>query len=87
MFYIYFFVKTLIQRSYEMYRRIKDLREDADLLQKDMAAYLKCSQVCYSYYELGQRDIPTDILIKLARYYNTSTDYLLGLTDERHPYP
>ncbi len=70
-----------------MYRRIKDLREDADLLQKDMAAYLKCSQVCYSYYELGQRDIPTDILIKLARYYNTSTDYLLGLTDERRPYP
>ena len=70
-----------------MYRRIRDLREDCDLLQKDLASYLKCSQVCYSYYELGQRDIPTDILIKLAEYYDTSTDYLLGITDERKPYP
>lgn len=70
-----------------MYRRIRDLREDCDLLQKDLATYLKCSQVCYSYYELGQRDIPTDILIKLAEYYDTSTDYLLGITDERKPYP
>ena len=70
-----------------MYRRIRDLREDCDLKQKDLASYLKCSQVCYSYYEIGQRDIPTDILIKLAEYYDTSTDYLLGITDERKPYP
>ncbi len=70
-----------------MYRRIRDLREDCDLKQKDLAKYLKCSQVCYSYYELGQRDIPTDILVKLAEYYDTSTDYLLGITDERKPYP
>lgn len=70
-----------------MYRRIRDLREDCDLKQKDLASYLKCSQVCYSYYEIGQRDIPTDVLIKLAEYYNTSTDYLLGITDERKPYP
>lgn len=69
-----------------MYRRIRDLREDADLLQKDLAAYLKCSQVCYSYYEIGQRDIPTDVLIKLAEFYNTSIDYLLGLTDIKKPY-
>ena len=67
-----------------MYRRIRDLREDADLLQKDLAAYL---QVCYSYYESGKRDIPTDVLIRLAKLYQVSTDYLLGLTDQRQPYP
>ena len=50
-----------------MYRRIRDLREDADLLQKDLAAYLQCTQVCYSYYESGKRDIPTDVLIRLAK--------------------
>ena len=66
-----------------MYKRIRDLREDNDLLQKDLAEYLKCSQVCYSYYEIGRRDIPTDILIALAYFYHTSTDYLLGLTDTK----
>ena len=70
-----------------MYRRIRDLREDADLRQKDIAEYLQCTQVSYSHYELGKRDIPTDVLIRLAAYYNTSTDYLLGLTDVREPYP
>ena len=70
-----------------MYRRIRDLREDADLLQKDISKYLQCTQVRYSHYELGKRDIPTDVLIKLARYYRTSTDYLLGLTDVKDPYP
>lgn len=70
-----------------MYRRIKDLREDADLLQKDLAQYLHCSQVCYSYYEMGKRDIPTEVLIRLAAFYNTSIDYLLGVTDESRPYP
>ena len=49
-----------------MYRRIRDLREDRDLLQKDLAAYLQCSQVCYSYYEMGKRDIPTDVLLRLV---------------------
>ena len=70
-----------------MYRRIRDLREDRDLLQKDLAAYLQCSQVCYSYKEMGKRDIPTDVLLKLADFYGTSTDYLLGRTDEPAPYP
>lgn len=70
-----------------MYRRIRDLREDRDLLQKDVAEHLNCSQVCYSYYEIGRRDIPTDVLIRLAAFYDTSTDYLLGLTDEPKPYP
>ena len=63
------------------------MREDADLLQKDIAKYLQCTQVSYSHYELGKRDIPTDVLIKLAAFYKTSTDYLLGLTDVKEPYP
>ena len=69
-----------------MYRRIRDLREDSDLFQKDLAEYLQSSQVCYSHYEIGKRDIPTDVLIKLADFYHTSTDYLLGLTDEKKAY-
>lgn len=66
-----------------MYRRIRDLREDADLTQKQMADVLHCSQQVYSNYELGQRDIPTTILIALAKYHNTTTDYILGLTDKK----
>ena len=64
-----------------MYKRIRDLREDNDLTQKILAQKLNCSQQVYSNYELGQRDIPTDILIKLSAFYNVSTDYLLGITD------
>lgn len=63
-----------------MYRRIRDLREDRDLKQRQVADYLSCSQQVYSNYELGQRDIPTDILIRLAQFYDVSVDYLLGLT-------
>lgn len=64
-----------------MYKRIRDLREDNDLTQKQVSATLQCSQQVYSNYELGQRDIPTDILIKLSAYYNVSVDYILGITD------
>lgn len=64
-----------------MYGRIRDLREDQDLKQRDLAQYLNCSQVCYSFYECGKRDIPTDVLIKLSRFYNVSVDYILGLKD------
>ena len=70
-----------------MYQRIRDLREDQDLRQQDLANYLKCSQVSYSYYELGRRDIPTDVLLKLADFYGVSIDYLLGRTDVKTPYP
>ena len=70
-----------------VYRRMRDLREDSDLLQKDIADYLVCTQVCYSNYETGKRDIPTEVLIKLATYYHTSIDYLLGVTDDPTPYP
>ncbi len=64
-----------------MYRRIRDLREDRDLKQRQVAEYLRCSQQVYSNYELGQRDIPTDVLIRLSELYNVSVDYLLGLTN------
>lgn len=67
----------------DMYQRIRDLREDADLTQKQMAQILNCSQQVYSNYELGQRDIPTSILIALAKYHNTTTDYILGLNDNK----
>lgn len=64
-----------------MYQRIRDLREDHDLKQRELAEILNCSQRVYSNYELGQRDIPSDILIKLSAYYGVSVDYLLGLTN------
>lgn len=70
-----------------MYRRIRDLREDHDLKQVDMAEYLNRSQVCYSNYEIGKRGVPADVLIKLSQFYNTSVDYLLELTDDPRPYP
>lgn len=66
--------------------RIKDLREDADLTQKQLAEYLNVRQNTYSQYENGQRQIPIDALIALARFYNTSVDYLLGLTEQKKPY-
>lgn len=64
-----------------MYPRIRDLREDKDLTQKQVAEMLNCSQQVYSNYELGQRDIPTDILIKLSTFYKVSTDYILGISN------
>lgn len=63
------------------YPRIKDLREDFDYLQYYVSEYLQMKQPQYSRYERGLRDIPSDVLIRLAKLYNTSTDYILGLTD------
>ena len=65
-----------------MYHRIRELREDQNITQKKMAQILNCSQQVYSNYELGQRDIPTDILIKLAQFHEVTTDYILGLKNE-----
>ena len=67
--------------------RIKDLREDADLTQQNIAEYLNIKQNTYCQYERGQRQIPIDLLIKLAKYYHVSVDYILNLTDIRTPYP
>lgn len=66
--------------------RIKDLREDRDLTQRDVADYLHVKQNTYSQYENGQRQLPINALIALAKFYRTSTDYILGLTNERKPY-
>jgi len=70
-----------------MYKRIRDLREDRDLNQTEVAKVLEMSQTGYSKYETGENDIPTAVLIKLARFYNTSIDYLLGETDNKERYP
>ena len=64
------------------YPRIRDMREDRDLNQTQIAKMLGMSQTGYSKYETGENDIPTAILIKLARFYNTSIDYLLGETND-----
>ena len=70
-----------------MYRRIRDLREDHDLNQTKVAQMLGMSQTGYSKYETGENDIPSAVLIKLASFYNTSIDYLLGQTDKKERYP
>jgi len=70
-----------------MYQRIRDLREDKDLKQEDLAKLLNCTQACYSNYENGKRDIPTGPLHTLADFYNVSIDYLLDRTNTKIPYP
>ena len=72
--------------DYVPYPHIRDMRERNNLTQQDIANVLNCSQTAYSYYEIGRRDIPTQQLIRLAKYYKTSTDYLLGLTNIDKPY-
>lgn len=67
-----------------MYERIRNLREDHDLKQEDIARLLHCTQACYSNYETGKRDIPTEVL---HDYYHVSIDYLLGRTSRKEPYP
>ncbi len=69
------------------YPRLKDLREDHDMMQKEIAAILGIDQRVYSTYETGKREIPVHHLISLADYYHTSTDYLLGRTNRMEPYP
>lgn len=69
-----------------MHLRIKDMREDRDLTQRQIAEYLMCDQSLYSKYERGERPVPLDTMIKLAKFYNTSVDYLVGLTDNPHSY-
>ncbi len=73
--------KTIIGGEQMQYIRIRHLREDKDLTQKEMASILNCSQQVYSNYELGQRDIPTEVLIALAKFHKVSVDYILGLCD------
>lgn len=67
--------------------RLKNLREDRDLLQKDVAKVIGISQRGYSHYETGENNIPNSILVKLAQFYETSTNYILGITNIKKPYP
>ena len=69
-----------------MFERIRNLREDRDIRQAQMAEFLQVHQTTYSDYELGNLNIPIDVLIKLAKFYGTSIDYLVGLTDNPTPY-
>lgn len=70
-----------------MHLRIRDLREDSDLSQAYVANILHVTQATYSRYERGALEVPLDVLVRLAQFYHTSTDYLLGLTDEKRRYP
>ena len=69
-----------------LYNRIKEMREDRDIKQSTLVKYLGVHQTTYSSYEIGKLSLTADVLVKLAKYYNTSVDYLLGLTDEIKPY-
>ncbi len=69
-----------------LFKRVRDLREDRDITQKQMAEYLQIHQTTYSDYEIGNLNVPIDVLIKLAKFYNTSIDYIVGLTDNPKPY-
>lgn len=73
--------------KFQLQLRIRDLREDNDMSQSEMAGLLHCSQQTYSRYESHTTEIPLEALIFLAEYYNTSVDYLLGITKEKKPYP
>ena len=70
-----------------MYLRIRDLREDRDFRQKEIADFLICDQSLYSKYERGERPLPLEYADKLADFYNVSVDYLIGRTNEKKPYP
>ena len=70
-----------------IFERIRNLREDNDIRQKQIAEYLHISQNTYSQYETGAISLSAENAVRLARFYHTSTDYLLGLTDEKIPYP
>lgn len=79
-------ISELYEMRIDMKLRIKDLREDSDIRQSELAEYLHIKQNTYSQYENGQRQIPLETIVRLAEYYHTSVDYLLGLTEEKRPY-
>ena len=79
--------KVSLRLVIKMKLRIRDLREDNDVKQKEIAAYLMCDQSLYSKYERGERPLPLEYAVQLADYYCVSVDYLLGRTDRKIPYP
>lgn len=87
MVYIKFVWGDFLKNEILKYKNIRDLREDKNLSQQDVALYLNIKQNTYSRYETDERSMPLDIINKLADYYDTSVDYLMGRTDEKAPYP
>ena len=77
----------LVIKMVEKYERIRNLREDADLTQAQLGKQINVPQRTYAYYEHGERMIPPQVLVALARFYHVSVDYLLGLTDQKTQYP
>lgn len=77
----------MVMRMAERYERIRNLREDSDLTQAELGRHINVPQRTYAYYESGERMIPPQVLIALAQFYHVSVDYLLGLTDQKTPYP
>lgn len=78
--------RAIVTMVMKMKLRIRDLREDRDLKQRQIAEYLHCDQSLYSKFERGERPLPLDFAVMLAQYYGTSVDYLVGLTDNDKPY-
>lgn len=78
---------VFLVRVIRMKLRIRDLREDRDMKQKEVAAYLMCDQSLYSKYEREERPLPLELACKLADFYNVSVDYLVCRTNEKQPYP
>ena len=85
----YFILLLVMNVRYDVlkYNRIRDMRNDCNLSQLHVAGKLKIAQNTLSQYETGERNIPNEVLIQMAHIYDTSIDYLLGLTDEKSPYP
>ena len=77
----------MVMTMLEKFDRIRDLREDADLTQAELGEQINVPQRTYAYYESGERMIPPRVLVALARFHHVSVDYLLGLTDQKNPYP
>ena len=77
----------MVMEMAERYERIRNLREDSDLTQAQLGEKINVPQRTYAYYESGERMIPPQVLVALAKYYDVSVDYLLGLTDEKKPKP
>ena len=76
----------ILELVMKMKIRIRDMREDHDMTQKQVAEFLLCDQSLYSKYERGEREIPLNMMVKLAQLYHTSVDYLAGLTEDSRPY-
>ena len=80
-------IVSVVMKMAERYERIRNLREDADLTQAEVGMQINVPQRTYAYYESGERMIPPQVLVALAQFYRVSVDYLLGLTDQKKPYP